>query len=183
MPLQASILTPSPVPLASGLRAILPEVPAHPRSPGGSSSSFGSGRPNGLSATVPCLQRAFAAYPRPDEAGPAVFHDPLHAARLWIVRAYRDRPTLTSRPPAAARSRSRGFAAPASRTAEKRLFTALTLGLGAARESGGVKQFAAFLARENQGCACCRVVRSRPTARMTASMVFRVGLPLSLNER
>lgn len=108
---------------------------------------------------------------------------PLHAARLWIVRAYRDRPTLTSRPPAAARSRSRGFAAPASRTAEKRLFTALTLGLEAARESGGVKQIAAFLARENQGCACCRVVRSRPTARMTASMVFRVGLPLSLNER
>jgi hypothetical protein len=74
---------------------------------------------------------------------------PLHAARLWIVRAYRDQPTLTSRPPAAARSRSRGFAAPASRTAEKRLFTALTLGLGAARKSGGVKQFAAFLAREN----------------------------------
>ena len=80
---------------------------------------------------------------------PPVFHDPLHAAQLWIVRAYRDRPTLTSRPPAAARSRSRGFAAPASRTAEKRLFTALTLGLGAARKSGGVKQFAAFLAREN----------------------------------
>ena len=74
---------------------------------------------------------------------------PLHAARLWIVRAYRDRPTLTSRPPAAARSRSRGVAAPASRTAEKRLFTALTLGLGAARKSGGVKPFAAFLAREN----------------------------------
>ena len=112
MPLQASILTPSPVPLASGLRAILPEVPAHPHSPGGSSSSFGSGRPNGLSATVPCLQRAFAAYPRPDEAGPAVFHDPLHAARLWIVRAYRDRPTLTSRPPPAVRSRSKGLARP-----------------------------------------------------------------------
>ena len=78
---------------------------------------------------------------------------PLHAARLWIVRAYRDRPTLTSRPPAAARSRSRGFAAPASRTAEKRLFTALTLGLGAARESGGVKQFAAFSrTRESRVC-------------------------------
>ena len=34
-------------------------------------------RPNGLSAARPCLQRAFAAYPRPGEAGPAVFHGPI----------------------------------------------------------------------------------------------------------
>ena len=47
---------------------------------------------------------------------PPVFHDPLHAAQLWIVRAYRDRPTLTSRPPAAARSRAKGLAASAART-------------------------------------------------------------------
>jgi hypothetical protein len=53
--------------LASGLRpAHRPagRFAAHPRSPGGSSSSFGSERPNGLSAAAPCLQRAFAAYPR-----------------------------------------------------------------------------------------------------------------------
>ena len=42
---------------------------------------------------------------------PPVFHDPLHAAQLWIVRAYRDRPTLTSSPPPAARSRAKGLAA------------------------------------------------------------------------
>ncbi len=47
---------------------------------------------------------------------PPVFHDPLHAAQLWIVRAYRDRPTLTSRPPPAARSRAKGLAASAART-------------------------------------------------------------------
>ena len=34
-------------------------------------------RPNGLSAARPCLQWAFAAYPWPDEAGPAVFHGPI----------------------------------------------------------------------------------------------------------
>lgn len=34
-------------------------------------------RPNDLSAAVPCVQRAFAAYPRPGEAGPAVFHGPI----------------------------------------------------------------------------------------------------------
>ena len=77
---------------------------------------------------------------------------PLHATKLWIVRAYRDQPTLTSRPPAAARSRSRGFASPASQTAEKRLFTALTLGLGAVRKSGGVKPFAAFSRTRESVC-------------------------------
>lgn len=34
-------------------------------------------RPNELSAAWPCLQWAFAAYPRPGEAGPAVFHGPI----------------------------------------------------------------------------------------------------------
>ena len=184
MPLQASILTPSPVPLASGLRAILPEVPAHPRSPGGSSSSFGSGRPNGLSATVPCLQRAFAAYPRPGEAGPAVFHGPIARGQAL------DNPGLP-RPTDADEQTTTGsvlqgegsWCARCADVLKSICLPLATLSLGAARESGGVKQFAAFLARENQGCACCRVVRSRPTARMTASMVFRVGLPLSLNER
>ncbi|WP_206663017.1 hypothetical protein, partial [Pseudomonas sp. Sample_22] len=58
--LRASILTPSPVPgcalclpPAFGLRTVLQDgLPAHPRSPGGSSSSFGSGRPKGLSVAV-----------------------------------------------------------------------------------------------------------------------------------
>ena len=140
-------------------------------------------RPNGLSAATPCLQWAFAAYPRPGEAGPAVFHGPI-ARGLALDSPGLPRPTdADEQTTTGSALQVEGSCAPASRTAEKRLFTALTLGLGAARESGGVKQFAAFLARENQGGACCRVVRSRPTARMTASMVFRVGLPLSLNER
>ena len=74
---------------------------------------------------------------------------PLHAAWLWIVRAYRDRPTLTSRPPPAARSRSKGLARPLRGRLKSVYLPLATLGLGAARESGGVKQFAAFLAREN----------------------------------
>ena len=137
-------------PLTSGLRTVLQDdLPDLPRSPGGHHHRLVADRPNGLSAAWPCLQRAFAAYPRPGEAGPAVFHGPIARGLALDSPGLPRPPTLTSRPPAAARSRSRGFAAPASRTAEKRLFTALTLGLGAARKSGGVKQFAAFLAREN----------------------------------
>lgn len=102
-------------PLAFGLRTVLQDgLPTYSQSPGGSSSSFGSERPmaypplclacNGLSRHI--LGRKL----------PPVFHDPLHAAQLWIVRAYRDRPTLTSRPPPAACSRAKGLAASAART-------------------------------------------------------------------
>ncbi|PNQ93019.1 hypothetical protein CCU68_08420, partial [Pseudomonas gingeri NCPPB 3146 = LMG 5327] len=62
---------------------------------------------NGLSAARPCLQGAFAAYPC--RFATAVFHDPLHAARLWIVRAYRDLPKLTSRPTTGSALQSQGF--------------------------------------------------------------------------
>ena len=65
---------------------------------------------------------------------------PLHAARLWIVRAYRDRPTLTSRPPPAARSRAKGLAAPAARTRLKAfVYRSQHSASEQPRESGGVK--------------------------------------------
>ena len=192
MPLRASILTPSPVPgcalrlppafaCAPSCRTACPtfhvhQVAHHHRSV--------ADRPNGLSAAWPCLQRAFAAYPRPGEAGPAVFHGPIARGQAL------DSPGLP-RPTDADEQTTTGsvlqgegsWCARCADVLKSICLPLATLSLGAARESGGVKQFAALLARENQGCACCRVVRSRPTARMTASMVFRVGLPLSLNER
>ena len=106
-------------------------------------------RPNGLSAAWPCLQWAFAAYPRPGEAGPAVFHGPIARGQALDSPGL-PRPTdADEQTTSSSAFQIEGGAAPASRTAEKRLFTALTLGLGAARKSGGVKPFAAFLAREN----------------------------------
>ena len=83
-------------------------------SPGGPSSSLGSGRP--MAYPPPCLACNGLSRHILGRKLPPVFHDPLHAAQLWIVRAYRDRPTLTSRPPPAARSRVKGLAAPAART-------------------------------------------------------------------
>ena len=65
-------------PLTSGLRAVLQDdLPDLPRSQVAHHHRSVADRPNGLSAAWPCLQRAFAAYPRPGEAGPAVFHGPI----------------------------------------------------------------------------------------------------------
>ena len=72
-------------PSACALR--LPVVPGQPLRLA-QQPSVGSGRPNGLSATRPCLQGAFAAYPR-SLRSLRYSTVPLHAAWLWIVRAYR----------------------------------------------------------------------------------------------
>lgn len=81
-------------------------------------------RPNGLSAATPCLQRAFAAYPRPGEAGPAVFHGPI-ACGLALDSPGLPRPTdADEQTTTGSALQVEGSCAPASRTAEKRLFTA-----------------------------------------------------------
>ena len=107
-------------------------------------------RPNGLSAARPCLQRAFAAYPRPGEAGPAVFHGPIARGQAL------DNPGLP-RPTDADEQTTTGsvlqgegsWCARCADVLKSICLPLATLSLGAARESGGVKQFAAFLAREN----------------------------------
>ena len=81
----SQIFTPSPVPgcalrlpPAFGLRTVLQDdLPDLPRSPVAHHHRLVADRPNGLSAAWPFLQWAFAAYPRPGEAGPAVFHGPI----------------------------------------------------------------------------------------------------------
>ena len=121
----------------------------HPHSPGGSSSSVGSGRPNGLSAAVPCLQRAFAAYPRSQ-------------APSGIPRPIARGPALDSpglpRPTDADEQTTTGSALQGEGSCGVRCANALksvclplaTLSLGAVQESGCVKSKGQFLARENR---------------------------------
>ena len=88
--------------------------------------SAGSGRPNGLSATRPCLQGAFAAYPH-SLRSLRYSTVPLHAAWLWIVRAYRVLPKAAEQiHPAVARFHSQRAGRHPRRGCcfEKRLFPA-----------------------------------------------------------
>ena len=88
--------------------------------------SVGSGRPNGLSAATPCLQGAFAAYPH-SLRSLRYSTVPLHAAWLWIVRAYRVLPKAAEQiHPAVARFHSQRAGRHPLRGCcfEKRLFPA-----------------------------------------------------------
>ena len=106
-------------------------------------------RPNGLSAAAPCLQRAFAAYPRSQ-------------APSGIPRPIARGPALDSpglpRPTDADEQTTTGSALQGEGACSVRCANALksvclplaTLSLGAAQESGGVKSKGRFLARENR---------------------------------